>query len=516
MRALFHIIHVVLFYFVLSANYAYGQVDDREAEEHLKHNNYTMAIPVYKNLLKLERDNPKYNYKLGLCYLRTNLDKTQAIVYLERAYKTGKYAHDLPYYLGLAYALDYRLDDALKILEEFKTKAGGKDKLLTEKLLIDCRYAKELMQSPINVTFDNLGESFNTEFPDYYPFVSADETFIAFNSRRKTPKNKQEEDGLYNCDIYISSFDGESYTAGKPAQGINSAMDDQVVGISPEGDVIFVFSQAQEVYGALYTVKRNGAILGKKEKFITAVNDEKSIETSGFITPDGQVAFFASNRSGGFGGYDIWMVRHLPNGKWAVPQNCGPTINTAGDEDFPSISYDGTTIYFSSNGHKGMGGFDLYQVTWNTEENTYTDFKNLGYPLNTPYDERTISYTLDGKHAYISSSRKGGKGDLDIYRVTFSEVEITPAIFNIMLLSGNATDPFIKDGIIVAYNKSGEPIGEYRPNPNSGKFTIVLGPGVYDIEVEVPGYKNAKSQLKVNEFTMRMGVIDQQITMEKE
>lgn len=501
---------------ILFATQTYAQLDDREAEEHFKHKNYLMAIPVYKNLLKVERDHVGYNYKLGLCYLRTNIDKPQAIIYLERAHKTGKYPSDLPYYLGYAYSLDLRYDDALAILNDYVKKASGKEKGLTEKLILDCKTAKELMQNPINVTFDNLGEAFNTEFPDYYPFVSADETFIAFNSRRKSAKGKLEEDGYYNCDIYVSSFDGEKYAPAKPAAGLNSTLDDQVVGISTEGDHIFVFSQAQEIYGALYTVKRNGSILGKKEKFVTAVNDEKSIETSGYMTQDGNTVFFASNRSGGFGGYDIWMVRKLPNGAWAMPQNCGPTINTSGDEDFPSISFDGQTIYFSSNGHKGMGGFDLYQVTWNTEENTYYDFKNIGYPLNTPFDERTISYTQDGKHAYISSSRKGGKGDLDIYRVSFSDVEITPAIFNIKLQSGNADAPYLTDGIITVYNKEGEPIGEYKPNPNSGKFTIVLGPGVYDIEIETPGYKLLKSQLKVNEFTMRLGVIDQELKPEKE
>jgi hypothetical protein len=493
---------------------AFGQVDDREAEEHFKHKNYIMAIPVYKNLLKLERDNVQYNYKLGLCYLLSNIDRAYAVTFLEKAYKGKDYPHDTPYQLALAYSLDYKIDEALKLLETYIPKTT-KEKEQTRKLIRDCNKAKELMASPINVSFENLGEKFNTEYPDYYPFVSGDETFIAFNSRRKSPKNKQEEDGLYNCDIFTSLYDGETYSAGVLAQGINSPTDDQVVGISPNGEVIFVFSQAQELYGALYLVRRNGNILGKKEKFVTSVNDEKSIETSGVISPDGQTVFFASNREGGLGGYDIWMVRHLPNGKWAVPQNCGPSINTSGDEDFPSLSFDGSTLFFSSNGHAGMGGFDLFQITWNVEENTFTELKNIGYPLNTPFDERTISYTEDGKRAYMSSARKGGKGDLDIYRVTFDEVEVSPAIFNIKLPSGNASDPYLKDGVIMVFNQNGDPVGEYRPNTTSGKFTIVLGPGVYNIEVESPGYKTGSSILKVNEFTMRMGVIDSEIKLEK-
>lgn len=508
-------IHILLSLVLLIAMpKAFGQLDDREAEEHFKHKNYIMAIPVYKNLLKIERDHVDYNYKLGLCYLLSNIDRAHAVPYLEKAFKGAHHPYDTPYQLALAYTLDYKMDEALKLLENYIPKST-KEKELTRKLVSDCNKAKELMTTPINVSYENLGDKFNTEYPDYYPVVSGDETFIAFNSRRKTAKNKQEEDGLYNCDIYTSSYNGETYSTGILAQGINSTTDDQVVGISPNGEVIFVFSQAQEIYGALYLVKRNGNILGKKEKFVTAVNDDKSIETSGVMSPDGQTVFFASNREGGLGGYDIWVVRHLPNGMWAVPQNCGPTINTKGDEDFPSLSFDGTTLFFSSNGHVGMGGFDIYQVTWAIEENTFLDLKNLGYPLNTPFDERTISYTEDGKHAYLSSARKGGKGDLDIYRVTFDEVEVTPAIFNIKLPSGNADAPYLTDGLIMVFNQNGEPVGEYRPNPTSGKFTIVLGPGIYNIEIESPGYKNGASQLKVNEFTMRMGVIDSEIKLEK-
>lgn len=508
--------HILLLLMLLAgAKGVHAQMDDREAEEHFKHKNYLMAIPVYKDLLKIDRDHVEYNIKLGLCYLRTNIDKTASIFYFERAYKTGKYPNDLLYYLGMAYALDYRFSDAINILNTYKIKANNKEKQAADKIIGNCNIAQTLMEDPINVSFSNLGEAFNTEYPDYYPFVSGDETFIVFNSRRKNGKNKVEEDGYYNCDIYTSSFDGERYTPGKPALGLNSNLDDQVVGISPDGDVIFTFSQAQEMYGALYLVRRNGNVF-KKEKFVTSVNSDKSIETSGFLSPDGQTIFFASNRPGGFGGYDIWMVRRLPDGKWAIPQNCGPVVNTPDDEDFPTLSYDGSTLYFSSNGHEGMGGFDLFQVNWIAEDNSFVNFKNLGYPLNTPFDERTISYTIDGKHAYVSSARKGGKGDLDIYRVSFNEVEITPAIFNIKLPSGDEQNPYVTDATIIVFDQSGEAIGEYRPNNATAKFTIVLQPGVYDIEIEAPGYKPAKSQLKVNEFTMRLGVIDQEIKLEKE
>ncbi|MFI5203828.1 MAG: hypothetical protein ACHQF2_04975 [Flavobacteriales bacterium] len=470
----------------------------------------------YKNLLKLDRDNPKYNYQLGLCYLNTNVDKTLAVTYLERSHKTEKAPSDILFHLGQAYAFAYNFDKAIETLEEHLKKASGKEKEKTQKLLDNCKTAKEMMLKPINVTFEIAGDAFNTEYPDYYPFVSGDETFIAFNSRRKTTKAKLEFDGYYNCDIYTSAYNGETYATAKDVGNkLNSMFDDQVVGISPEGDYIFIFSQAQETYGALYLVKRQGNLLGKKEQFITAVNDEKAIETSGYMSPDGQTIVFASNRSGGQGGFDLWMVRKLPTGKWAIPQNLGPEVNTSGDEDFPSFSFDGTTLYFSSNGHAGCGGFDLFKIDWNPEDNTYSNMRNMGYPLNTPYDERTISFTQDNHHAYISALRKGGKGDLDIYRVTFSDIQISPAIFNIKLPTGDDAKPFINNAVIFIFSENGDAVGEYRPNGKTGKFTIALLPGTYNAEVRAEGYAIKTEKIKVTEFSVRTGVIEKLIMLDK-
>ena len=233
------------------------------------------------------------------------------------------------------------------------------------------------------------------------------------------------------------------------------------------------------------------------------------------MSPDGTIIFFASNRSGGYGGYDIWMIRQLPNGKWGVPYNLGPEINTPKDEDFPSLSADGLTLYFSSNGHAGMGGYDLFQSTWDPESGIFTMPKNMGYPLNTPFDERTISYTADGKHAYISALRKDGLGDLDIYRVTFEDVEYLQTLFQIVVpVPGNSTQ-MLKDIVITITNEKGESIGDYRPNQQSGRFTIILGPGKYNLNIDVEGYKAYTEVIKVNEFTHRMGKIEKIINLTK-
>lgn len=487
---------------------AFAQPDPGIADDFFKKTNYVYAIPEYKTLLKLNRDHPEYNFKLGVCYLRTNIDRAAAVPYLERAYKQAKYPAETPYYLAVAYTHVYKFDQALELFREYRKKAPSKDHPMIDRYIENCQIAKEMMRNPIPITFQNLGPGINSEFPDYYPFTTADEKTIYYTSRRKEGKSsKVEYDGYYASEIFSFTYNGESFTPGKPQANMNSLYDDQVVGLSADGENVFVFSTATENKGALYRCYKKGGQF-KKEMFIQQVNNEKSIETTGFMSPDGNIIFFASNRSGGYGGYDIWLVRKLPNGQWGMPFNCGPEINTPFDEDFPTLSFDGLTLYFSSNGHPGMGGFDLYQSNFDPETGMFSQVKNIGYPLNTPADERTISFAEDGKHAYISASRKDSQGDLDIYRITFEDVEFIQTLFTITIPVPGTSDQLIKDAIITVSNEAGDVLGDYRPNPNTGRFTIILGPGKYEFSVEMTGYKPYSEKVKVNEFTHRLGKIE--------
>lgn len=125
-------------------------------------------------------------------------------------------------------------------------------------------------------------------------------------------------------------------------------------------------------------------------------------------------SFFASKREGGQGGIDIWMTELQEDKSWSVPVNLGPEINTEGDEQCPFIHSDGQTLYFSSDGHIGIGGPDLYMVK-REKENSWGEVKNLGYPINTPHNENSLIVSPDGSTAYFSSDRFEGEGGLDLY-----------------------------------------------------------------------------------------------------
>lgn len=464
-------------------------VDPADAKEHFNHQNYLAAIPVYKQLLKLEPSNYDYNYKLGLCYIRTNINKSLAIPYLEAASKNDKADKQIWYDLGLAYQYASRFDDAIKSYNKYKVGLKGEELEKVEHQIETCQNGKEYVKHPVNVTFTNIGKEVNSEYPDYYPFVTADETFLIFTSRRKDNiGGAVEVDGYYSSDIYMTVPNGDIWTKPKNiGPPVNTRLDEQAVSLAPDGSSMIVYIDHIDSLGNIYTSNYINGKFTKIKKLNSNVNSD--FETAGSVSPEGDVIFFASKRDKGFGETDIYMARKLPNGNWAIPQNLGPTINTRYKEDFPQIAPDGRTLYFSSQGHAGMGDFDLFQTTWDPETNTWTEPKNLGYPINSAGDDRSISFTRDNKVAYISAVRDGGFGDLDIYRVKFNDADDKITVLQGYVTTADSaknitafvTIEDLKNKDILPYT--------YNPNEKSGKFIMALPPSKYQITIEADGYK---------------------------
>lgn len=492
--------------------------DPAAAKEHFKHHNYRDAIPEFKKLIKAEPKNADYHHKLGYCYIHTQIDKTLAIAPLEKAIKLQRVDAEAFYDLGKAYTYDYQFDKAIEAFNKYKALVTGKaEKIKKADLAIaSCEEAKKLMERPVDVSFTNMGSQINSVDPDYYPYTSKDGQVLVFTSRRKANKGGgREVDGYYSSDVWLVMSDETGYSTAKNAGSVNTSYDEQTVGITDDGSTVFVYIDHIDEYGDIYTSKRNGTKFGRRAKMSERVNT-KAFETSASMSADGKTLFFASDRSGGYGGLDLWMSRMLPNGEWAEPQNLGPEINTAYDEGFPSLSYDNKTLYFTSEGHPGMGGFDIFKSIWNSDKNTFTAPQNLGYPINTPEDNRTISFTEDGKHAFVSALRKGGFGDYDIYKLTYNSVDVNPAIFKLTLNTGDSINPIAKEGVVYMYNMDGDEVGVYAPNPNSGNIIIALMPGAYSMEIEVDGFAMVTEDFFIADFHLRSGEIKKEIQLERE
>lgn len=488
-------------------------INPRLGDDLFNAHNYLDAIPEFKKQLKLDPKNEKALVKLARCYLLTNIDKSIAIKYLERANVDGKKNKEILYYLAIAYTHGNQYKKAIDAIKEYQ-KNPGKHLDEVPDLIKSYELADELMQKPINVTFKNMGQFINSADPDYYPFVTKDEKTLVFTSRREEGKGSKEFDGYYPSDIYVCTFDGIHFTGAKNSGSLNSAYDEQCVGIYDDGSKIFVYIDnfATKEKGNIYEAERKGNIYSRKKKIKEGVNTNH-IETSTSISSDGSALVYASNRTGGSGGLDIFMTKKLPSGMWAMPQNLS-SINTPGNEDFPTLSPDGKTLYFCSNGMPGMGGYDLYKSKWDEENMEWAYPENLGFPLNTSYDEKTISFADDEKHAYVTAVREEGFGDLDIYRVTFEEVEVRPALFMIDI-KDLTTEAVVENSSILIFMDDEDEPRVYKGNKTTGEITMILDPGTYELEIEAPGYELVIKKLVVSEFDADKGMIKKSFKISK-
>lgn len=505
-KGILHIIIILL----STVSISWGQVDPRLADDLFKQTNYLEAIPQYKKLLKVDPTNGKYLFGIALCYLRTEVDRGRAVYYLEKLVKLKKKDKETYYYLAQAYTHRYEYDKSISALKEYKKSPGDFEDQI-ESQIFSFELAKELYDSPLKVTFENLGNKINSEYPDYFPFVSKDEKILVFTSRRKESKGGKEFDGYYPSDIFMTKFNGFSFSPAKPVTSLNTSFDEQCVSLSDDGKHMFIYFDNIENAGDIYETKKDGAKFARKKKIQEGVNT-KAIETASSLSPDGNTLFFASTKSGGKGGLDLFMTRKLPDGSWAESQPIN-SLNTEGNEDFPFLSPDGKTLYFASNGYPGLGGYDVYKSKWDAKKNRWKSPQNLGYPLNSSYDDKVIQFSGDMKHAYLTAVRPEGYGNRDIYRVTIEEVEKKPALY-IFNIKDAITSSSIKDGFIIIFDKNDEIIGEYKASAN-GSFTVILQPGTYSLEIESPGYKLGTQTLKVSEFDSNKGMNMKTFTLSK-
>jgi len=251
--------------------------------------------------------------------------------------------------------------------------------------------------------------------------------------------------------------------------------------------------------------------------------NSSSLEIAAFVDSSGNSLYISSNRSGGYGGADIYKAQKLPTGHWGKLMNLGPEINTPYDDVFPSLSPDEKTLYFSSEGHTSMGGLDIFKAEWNPVTRKWTKIKNLGYPINTPEDNMNFRVSKSGKHGYISAFRPGGYGDLDIYRVNFNSVEPKYTVIAGKIYTVNTKqlidDIFIEvtsPGSGELYDQIENLYGQYIPNPLSGRYIIILPPGVYNIHIEKDGYEAVVEDIEILDKSDYQTYIERDLVLKPE
>jgi len=493
--------------------------DVKLADEYFKLGNYIAALDEYLVIIKKDQSNEKYNFRIGVCYLNTDIDKTKAILYFEKIQNTTS-EKEVRYLLGRAYQYALQFDDAIKSFTKFKQEGkGSSENIKDAEIEIQyCMNAKELVKFPLNITFENLGKNINSEYPDYFPFVPGDESFLIFNSKRPESGALQYEDGSWGANIFFSKVKDGEFTKAKPlGRVINSQYgDEEAVGLSSSGDFLLIYFDNMQGAGDIYISKADKSRNFKEPVMLDGeINSIQGQEISASITGDGNTLFFASTRPGGKGGSDIYVCRRLPSGNWSPAQNLGDGVNTPQNEDFPNVSPDGQMLYFSSMGHTSMGGYDIFSTKWDEAEQKFIGAKNIGFPLNTPEDDMNFRFSANGKYGYLSARKKDGFGDLDIYRINFLDVDPDYTVIVGKVRSSDAAKPVDSTHVFISVTdiKSGDEFGNYMPNPVSGKYVIILPPGKFKIATGVPGYQPYSETIQILDKNSFKPLIEKNITL---
>jgi outer membrane protein OmpA-like peptidoglycan-associated protein len=476
--------------------------------------NYLMALQSYEMAYSIDSTNSNINYKIGLTYLNLASKKKKALRYLEKASRniTKNYDEDDPalkyapmdaiYQHARALHINSRFEEAKAEFEKYKRIVGDKNKERLEEInrqIEMCNNAITLSANPAKISIKNLGDSINTEFPDYGPVVNADESYMLFTSRRPgSTGGERGIDGSFYEDIYASHRkpDGTWGAAQKLFSLINTSSNEATIGLSPDGQKVYIYKDDNG--GDLYYSTLTGEVWSGITSFGEEINSPYW-ETHITVSADGNSLFFSSDRPGGLGGLDLYRCVRLPNGKWSKPLNLGPRINSKDDEDAPYLHPDGKKLFFSSEGHNSMGGLDIMYAEISTDENgnmVWSDPINVGMPINTPDDDEFYIPSVDGRHAYFSSAREEvGFGDHDIYIADLPKgISVEPLVLlrGLVEFDGEHTHPD-KVNIAVFDGESGELVATAVPNYATGKFILILNPGPngkkYKVNYEATGYQ---------------------------
>ena len=424
------------------------------------------ALSAFKKLASL---NPDYDFRVNYAFGLT-------------AYKYGDYS--------------LAIEKLTQYLNASKIKGIPQEQ--ATKLLENALFSRDAVQNPVPFTPTPLNKFINTEAPEYLPSFSADDKTLLFTR----VENGQE-------DIYYTQRDTISGDWQKPIalSQLNTPFNEGAHTLSADGSTL-IFTQCENKQGFgscdLYISYKKGEQWTSPQNMGSPVNSIHW-ESMPSLSALGDRLFFSSRRPGGYGGTDIWMSRQTGFDKWSKPENLGPFINTPGDDQAPFLHTDGQSLYFMSNGHKGMGGFDLYLSRMDSAQRWDKPI-HLGYPINTIADEGALCINRTGETAYFSSSKNDtlGKGmkskmNIDIFSFPlYEEIRPIPVTFVTGKIVASENSKPLPAQLEINGTHTGNLI--YKTNADtSGKFFICLPSGQdYSFSTIYPGYT-----LYSNHFTLK-------------
>ncbi len=472
------------------------------------------AAKIYRKLVDVDTAFADVAYELAVCLNNMPGQRERSVAYYERAARHGHI--EAMFALALFRHRQQRFDEEVRLLNAYKQHDGRmEENVEVDRRIAMANTARELTRNPPEMRIRNMGALINGKDHDYCPLVTADGNTMYFTSRREgSLGGLRDPSGQYFEDIYMAKRSDEVWSdainAGAP---LNSVVHDATVGLSPDGTSLIIYRTSEGLTsGDLFECTMQDGLWQPPVKMTDHINSA-SHEPSATIAPDGNDIYFTSDRPGGYGGRDLYRIRRLPNGQWSLPLNLGPTINTAYDEDAPFMHSDGTTLFFSSNGHNTMGGYDIFKSQLvDPDMNGWTRPENLGAPLNTVNDDIYFCLSEDGQTGYFSSEREGGLGGQDIYCVEFPSSQIDYLVYRGVVT--DASEEPVKARLTLVTSPQSEPVGVYNTNERTGRYIMLVQPGKhYLLTADAQGFETRTVELSTEGVSADIHEIPLDVTL---
>lgn len=471
---------------------------------------YDEALNYYMKLFHFTDSLSSLNYKIGVSSLYGTNPKKALKYFLITDPKT---TIDYNYQLGKALQQNLLYKEAKEAYVKYIMAISlSKQKRMTDEikqLISECEFAEQAVKDSVPVFIINLGPTVNSFYDDYAAVELHQEKKIYFTTRRpKRDLQKVEKPSAFKERIFEASWiDGKAAEAIETSS-LTSSKNMSVAGVDNNNNTLHYY-KGKKQQGSIRTAKFKDGKIKSKSGLSGKINTKAYQETT-FTMSDSGEGYVVSYRRGGKGGKDIYLVQRKGKKRLSKPRKLNSEINTPGHEEGVFITPNGKTLYFSSNGHPGMGGFDIYRVDKQTN-GFWSAPQNMGYPINSPGDDLFYHPTADTSLALLSTKRQGGYGGLDLYLI-----KKDPRIpFE---LSGNVTDSNsgkLIPGVVTLFsNLDNLPVGSAYVDTLVGKYVLAMEDGGdFYIQVDAPGYRS-KSEPFVSP-KIRHAKLEQNYKLEK-
>jgi hypothetical protein len=452
-----------------------------QAEAYALYGDYELANPLYLTIASFVPDNSNILYKIGECYLNIPDEKSKAIEFLEKAVKNSnleaktdqlkeKRAPLEAYFLlAKAYMITNQLDKALstfqvfeKLISETKQKGGMENAEFINQQVLACNNAIKLEASPVTFFKAKLPPDFSLGSLNDYPAVSFDGATIAYTEGR----------GVTNAILFSKKERGKWQPPIEITTEINAGEDCSTCALNKDGSELFLYKKDNEdgnIYSSLYKDGKWSSI----KKLNKNINT-KFYEAHASISADGKKLYFSSNRDGGKGQLDIYVSEKDGSGEWGPAVNLGDSINTPYNEDNAFITENDSALFFSSEGHLSIGGYDIFKSLKQSDK--WKTPQNLGYPINTTDDDKFLQPFNNGQNAYFSISTDYKKKEIFYLNLDSSAVKYRFEINGILSLSDTVVNFDNNYKIYLLKQSSGDTINTGYPNKYSGFYNFKVNP----------------------------------------